>query len=163
MVSKAGDWQSQIKIKSHLQIYRPKSQKDCPCCQAALAQGIPLSPECQHTPLTPWDQIKGKEGPPKFICTEGHFCSNPSCRYYGISDQNIHALCGYGKQDVNKSIQDLFCQACKTKVSSRKHTPLYRLKTPSTIVCQALHMLALAATVSMVEVVLNVRESSVRT
>ncbi len=145
------------------QVYRPKSEKDCPSCQAALAHGISLSPECQHAVLVAWEQIKGKGGPPKTICTEGYFCSNLSCRYYAISDQTIHALVGYGKQDENKSIQDLFCQACKTKFSSRKHTPLYRLKTHPDTVGQALHMLVLGTTVSMVEGILHVRESTVRT
>lgn len=156
---------SKAKSKSNPkpQVYRPKSEKDCPCCQAALAHSIPASPECQHAPLVPWEQIKGKGGPPKTICTEGYFCSKSSCRYYAISDQTIHALVGYGQQDEKKSIQDLFCQACKTKFSCRKHTPLYRLKTKPDTVDQAMHMLVLGATISMAEEILHVRESTIRT
>jgi len=43
-------------------VYRPKSEKDCLCCQAALAQGKSLQSECPHTPPIAWDQLKGKGG-----------------------------------------------------------------------------------------------------
>ena len=145
-------------------VYKPKSEKDCPCCQAALAQGKHLSSDkCTHTPPIPWVQRKGKGGKKKSISTQGYFCPNPSCIYFGASDETIHALVGYGCRGKHEAIQNLRCQACKTKFTSRKHTPLYRLKTQSKIVCIILHLLALGVDASALEEVFGIRESTIRT
>ena len=49
---------SRSKSNPNPQVYRPKSEKDCPCCQSALAHGIPLSSECQHAPLVAWGELR---------------------------------------------------------------------------------------------------------
>jgi hypothetical protein len=40
-------------------------------------------------------------------------------------------LLGDGKHGLAERIQTFRCQACRTTFSARRHTPLYRLKTPS--------------------------------
>jgi IS1 family transposase len=42
----------------------------------------------------------------------------------------VHALIGYGHHGRTDAIQDFLCQACGTKVSARRGTALYQLKTP---------------------------------
>jgi hypothetical protein len=67
---------------------------------------------------------------------------NKGCEYYGVRDARIHALVGYGHHGKGEQIQDLFCQSCRTKVSERRDTALYRLKTPAQRVGEVLAMLA---------------------
>ena len=63
--------------------------------------------------------------------TEGFACPNQQCPYSGITDAHFHALVGDGKHGHAEQIQTFRCQACHTTFSARRHTPLYRLKTPS--------------------------------
>jgi hypothetical protein len=65
------------------------------------------------------------------VNTEGYACPNPKCLYFGITDDQIHALVGDGKHGHAERIQTFRCQACRTTFTSRCHTPLYSLKTPS--------------------------------
>ena len=51
-------------------------------------------------------------------------------------------MVGYGSHGKSECIQDLFCQACKTKFTVRRDTPLYRLKTPAQRVGEVLSALA---------------------
>jgi transposase-like protein/IS1 family transposase len=44
--------------------------------------------------------------------------------------------------DTRGQIQDFYCQACHRKFSARRHTALYRLKTPQARVAQVLHAVA---------------------
>jgi hypothetical protein len=53
------------------------------------------------------------------------------CLYFGITDDQIHALVGDGKHGHAERVQTLRCQACRTTFSARRDTPFYRLKTPS--------------------------------
>jgi len=62
---------------------------------------------------------------------EGFACPNRSCPYFGITDAQIHALVGDGKHGHAEKIQTFRGPACHTTFSARRHTPLYRLKTPS--------------------------------
>jgi len=112
---------------------------------------------------TPWSEKKSKRGRKKTVCTRHHFCSNPDCNYYLITDDKIHALVGYGKHGKYEDIQDLICQACRKKFAIRKHTLLYRLKTHSKIVRLALHFLAMGVDISALEEVMAIRESTLRT
>ena len=75
------------------------------------------------------------------VATAGHACPNPACRYHGITDAAVHALVGRGHHGPER-IQDFRCQACGTKVSARRDTALYRLKTPTAQVSQVLTALA---------------------
>lgn len=87
-------------------------------------------------------QVKSKRGRKKWIKTDGHACPNTECAYYGIRNQQIHALIGYGHYGKCERIQNLFCQACETKVTKRWGTPMYRLKTASKQVAAVLTALA---------------------
>jgi IS1 family transposase len=64
------------------------------------------------------------------------------CVYYQITDAHVHALVGDGAHGRCERIQTLRCQACKTTFSTRRATPLYRLKTASQRVAEVLTSLA---------------------
>lgn len=142
-------------------VMKPRSEKDCPDCQKALASGLPPPSACTHMPL-PWIEKKSKRGRKKRICTQHQFCSNPDCAYYLIADENIHALVGYGTHGKYEDIQDLLCQACHKKFTVRRHTILYCLKTHSKTICLALNLLAHGVDISTLEEVLLIRESTIR-
>jgi transposase-like protein/IS1 family transposase len=72
----------------------------------------------------------------------GYACPTPACPYYGIADERVHALVGYGHHGSSDRIQDFRCQACGTKVSARRGTALYQLKTPPQRVGEVLSALA---------------------
>jgi len=59
----------------------------------------------------------------------------------------VHALIGYGHHGTTDRIQDFLCQACGTKVSARRGTALYQLKTPPARVGEVLSALAEGLTV----------------
>jgi transposase-like protein len=110
-----------------------------------------------------WRSRKGRGGPTKKISTQGFFCPNPECEYFSITDENIHALVGYGSHGKQEPIQDLKCQACDRKFTSRKNTILYRLKTQSELVEKIMWLLALGVDASALEEVFSVREITIRT
>src|SRR5262249_59019826 len=64
------------------------------------------------------------------------------CAYYRITDAQIHALVGDGAHGRCERIQTLRCQACNTTFTTRRDTPLYRLKTSSQRVAMVLTALA---------------------
>jgi IS1 family transposase len=66
----------------------------------------------------------------------------PTCQYYHITDAQVHALVGDGAHGKTERIQTFRCQACRTTFSARRHTPLYRLKTPAQRVGEVLSALA---------------------
>jgi len=118
---------------------KPRTPDDCPACRAARPSRPPAS-----KPLQPYSQVKSPRGPlrEKQIATAGYACPNANCRYYGITDEQIHALVGCGGHGRQEYIRDLKCQACQTKFSVRYGTVLYRLKTPSRRVGEVLCALA---------------------
>jgi hypothetical protein len=138
---------------------KPKSEKDCPYCRAGNTQIVPL-PE---TSLTPYSETKSKRGRKKNICTHNYFCSNPDCYYYLVTDERIHALIGYGSHGKYECIPDLFCQACETKFTIRKHTLLYRLKTLSKIIFMAMSLLVLGIDTSAFQEAIGIQENILRT
>jgi len=69
-------------------------------------------------------------------------CPNPQCPYSGITDAQIHALVGDGKHGQTERIQTFRGPACHTTFTSRRNTPLYRLKTPSHQIAMVLTGLA---------------------
>ena len=79
-------------------VMKPKRERDCPLCVKEKGrQGSP-KPEMPTT----WCLRKGRGGPIKKISTEGYFCPNPDCEYFRITDDNIHALVGYGSHGKQK-------------------------------------------------------------
>ena len=83
--------------------------------------------------------------------------------YFGVVDERIHALVGYGRHGKTDVIQDLRCQSCGRKISIRWGTALYRLKTSSTIVALILALMAEGVDVSALERVFGNREGTLRT
>jgi transposase-like protein len=106
---------------------------------------------------------KGRGGPKKKVATEGSFCPNKGCEYYGITEEAIHALVGYGRHGKQEVIQDFKCQACGKKFTARRNTVLYRLKSHSGLIEKILGLLALGVDTSALEEVVGVREITIRT
>jgi IS1 family transposase len=148
--------------KRKLRILKPKTDKDCPYCQAQIAGGETPETVCSKHVIA-WSMRKGKRGRKKTVCTEGYFCANPKCYYYLSDDETIHALVGYGSHGLYEAIPDLRCQFCVKKFSVRRNTVLYRLKTLSSTVGNVLLALAVGVDISTVEEMFGVREMTVRT
>jgi len=109
-----------------------------------------------------WSERKRRGGRRKRFSTDGYFCSNKGCEYYGIRDERIHALVRDGSHGKHEVIRDLKCQACGKKFTIRKHTILYRLKTHSGMVEKILWLLAVWVDGSALEEVFGVREITIR-
>jgi transposase-like protein len=125
--------------KAHLpRRWRPKSPDACPLCQ--VSRGAVCVQRIQRT-VTPYREVKSRRGKPKRVKTAGYACPNPACAYFGIQDEAVHALVGYG-QDGKQHIQRFRCQACKMTFSCRWGTALYRLKTAESEVEMALWFLS---------------------
>ena len=127
----------------HIKIQRllkPRTPLDCPACRlsSTLSSGVESAP----LPVRPWREVKSRRGAPKRIDTQGFACPNHQCPYFGITDAHIHALVGDGKYGHAERIQTVRCQSCHTTFTARRHTPLYRLKTPSQQVAMVLTALA---------------------
>ncbi len=121
-------------------LLRPRTPDDCPVCRQQPV-AIPLAPSSRRH-IRPWCARKSRRGAPKRINTHGFACPTPSCDYYRITDGQVHALVGNGTHGKHERIQTFRCQACHTTFSSRRHTPLYRLKTASQRVAAVLTALS---------------------
>jgi hypothetical protein len=117
----------------------PCTPDDCPHCRqtATAYQGLP-----PPIAVRPWRDTRSHRGAPRRIATHGHACRNPHCRYYGITDAQIHALVADGHQGRTDRIQQFRCQACGVKVSARWGTALSHLKTPPARIGEVLSALA---------------------
>jgi transposase-like protein len=142
-------------------LLKPRTPLDCPACRLACAN----SPGMRPAPATvrPWREMKSRRGAPKRIDTQGFACSNHLCPYFGITDAQVHALVGDGKHGKAEPIQTFRCQACRTTFSTRRHTPLYRLKTPSQQVAMVLTALAEGLDASAAERVFGYRQATITT
>ncbi len=105
--------------------------------------------------------MKSRRGAPKRVNTEGFACPNQQCPYSGITDAHIHALVGDGKHGHAKRIQTFRCQACHTTFTARRHTPLYRLKTPSHHIAMVLSARASGLDASAAERVFGYRQATI--
>jgi len=105
--------------------------------------------------------MKSRRGAPKRVNTQGFACPNHKCPYFGITDAHIHALVGDGKHGHAERIQTFRCQACHTTFSARRHTPLYRLKTPSHHIAMVLSALAEGLDASAAERVFGYRQATI--
>src|SRR5205823_3726133 len=117
-------------------LLKPRCPDDCPACRLASTASSGAGPV--PAPVRPWREMKSRRGAPKRVNTQGFACPNRKCLYFGITDASIHALVGDGKHGQAERIQTFRCQACRTTFTSRRNTPLYRLKTPSQQVAQVL-------------------------
>jgi hypothetical protein len=125
--------------------WKLKSPNDCPACQSGLQVAIrPIFRD-----VKPWRECKSSRGRKKQIKTQGHACPNPNCRYFGVTDETVHALVGNGKRGKDHHIQTLRCQCCLTSFSTRRNTPLYHLKTHPDQVEMRLWLLAEGVDISV--------------
>jgi transposase-like protein len=107
--------------------------------------------------------VKSRREAPKRIHTEGFACPHRECPYFGITDAHIHALVGDGKHGYAERIQTFRPQACHSTFSARRHTPLYRLKTPSHQIAVVLTALAEGLDPSAAERVFGYRQATITT
>ncbi len=121
-------------------LLKPRTPRDCPACRLACTPSSGVRPA--PAPVRPWREVKSRRGAPKRVNTEGFACPNQQCPYSGITDAHIHALVGDGTHGHAERIQTFRCQACHMTFTARRHTPLYRLKTPSCQVAMVLTALA---------------------
>lgn len=127
-------------------LLKPRTPDDCPaCCRRSVQPPAALPPP---SAVLPWRDLKSRRGKPKQSKTDGFACPNPDCDYYRISDGDVHALVADGTHGKREPIPTFRCQACRTTFTSRRDTPLYRLKTPSIRVAEVLSALAEGLTVT---------------
>jgi IS1 family transposase/transposase-like protein len=111
----------------------------------------------------PWREVKSRRGAPKRIDTQGFACPNRNCPYLGVTDAHLHALVGDGKHGRLERIQTFRGPACRTTFTSRRNTPLYRLKTPSHQIAMVLTGLAEGLDPSAAERVFGYRQATITT
>src|SRR5947209_5266118 len=150
------------KVRTTLhRLLKPRTPDDCPACRRPSPASLGAGPV--PAPVRPWREVKSRRGAPKRIDTEGFACPNQQCVYFGFTDAQIHALVGDGKHGQAERIQTFRCQACHTTFTSRRHTPLYRLKTPSHYIAMVLSALAEGLDVSAAERVFGYRQATITT
>ena len=142
-------------------LLKPRTPQDCPACRrpAAPLRSSPAPPP----PVRPWRECKSRRGRPKRIVTAGFACPDSACAYYQITDGEVHALVGDGTHGTRERIQTFRCQACGTTLSSRRDTPLYRLKTPAQRVGEVLTALAEGLDIAAAERVFGHRHATITT
>jgi hypothetical protein len=142
-------------------LLKPHCPDDCPACRLAStpASGGGLA----STPVRPWREVKSRREAPKRVNSAGFACPNQQCTYFGITDAQIHALAGDGKHGRAEQIQTFRCQACHTTFTSRRNTPLYRLKTPSHQIAVVLSALAEGLNSSAAERVFGYHQATITT
>jgi IS1 family transposase len=139
-------------------LLKPRTPDDCSACSAAQPTRRPSA----ALPI-PYARVKDPRGRKKQIATAGYACPNSDCQYFGITDDQIHALVGCGGHGRQEYIHDLKCQACQTKFSVRYGTVLYRLRTPARRVGEVLSALAEGLTVGAAVRVFGHGEFTIRT
>src|SRR5262249_6517944 len=108
----------------------------------------------------PWREVQSRRGAPKRVNTEGFACPNPQCPYAGITDAHVHALVADGRHGQAERIQTFRGPACHPTCTARGHTPLYRLKTPSSQIAMVLSALAEGLDASAAERVFGYRQAT---
>ena len=137
---------------------RPRTPDDCPQCRDAKM----APPAATVRSVVPYAQRKSRRGRKKTLDTHGQACPNPDCDYHRITDSAVHALVGYGHHGRHDPIQDFYCQACHRKFSARRHTALYRLRSPAARVAQVLHAVAEGLSAQAAARVFQLSETTVR-
>jgi IS1 family transposase/transposase-like protein len=140
-------------------LLKPRSPNDCPACCLSCTPTSLVEPA--PPAVRPWREVKSRRGAPKRIDTQGFACPNRQCPYFGITEAQVHALVGDGTHGRAEQIQTFRCQACRTTFSARRHTPLYRLKTPSHQVAMVLTALAEGLDPSAAEHVFGYRHATI--
>ena len=110
-------------------LLQPRTPLDCPACRLSCAHSSGMGPA--PAPVRPWREVKSRRGAPKRVNTEGFACPNQQCPYFGITDAHIHASFWGWQAWPGRTDPDLSLSVLPHHVTARRHTPLYRLKTPS--------------------------------
>jgi IS1 family transposase/transposase-like protein len=137
---------------------KPRPPSDCADCRSALPTATPPQPT-----TTPYAQQKSRRGRKKQSETEGHACPHPDCQQFRNTDAATHALVANGHHGKNQPVEDLKCQLCGTKITIRRNTPLFRLKTPPQKVALVLALVAEGLTVAAASFVFGIREATIAT
>lgn len=140
-------------------LLKPRTPMDCPTCRHLGEHSSVVEP--LPPPVRPWRELKNRRGAPKRVSTAGFACPNQQCAYFGIKEAQIHALVGDGKHGQAERIQTFRCQACHSTFTARRHTPLYRLKTPSHQIALVLSALAEGLDASAAERVFGFRQATI--
>ena len=142
-------------------LLKPRSPRDCPDCRLSspLSAGVEPAP----LPVRPWCEIKSRRGAPKRIDTQGFSCPNQQCPYLGVTDAQVPGLVGDGTHGRAEQIQTFRGPACHTTFTARRHTPLYRLKTPSHQIGMVLSARACGLDASAAERVFGYRQATITT
>lgn len=118
---------------------KPQTPDDCGLCQLGVHK--PKRPLSQK--VAPWSEVKNASGRKKESNSDGRACPRRYCVYYGITDMRLHAPVSNGWWNgKTERIRQWKCQACGCRFTARRDTPLYRLKTASAQVAQALTAMA---------------------
>ena len=138
-----------------------RTPTDCPVC--GRPHPTPFWGNGRKPGVLPWSERKSRRGTlrAKTVCTAGWACPIPECDYYGNTDSTYHALVGNGVRGV-EGVQQLRCQCCGTRFSSRRNTALYRLRTPAAQVAQVLLAVNLGLTVADTQLLLGHSETTLR-
>src|SRR5262245_25954016 len=83
--------------------WRPCAPDDCAVCRAQHVG--PAAAACPAAPVRPWAEVKSRRGAPKRRSTAGYACPSPACPYFGITDERVHALIGYGYHGTTDRIR----------------------------------------------------------
>jgi transposase-like protein len=138
-------------------LLKPRSPRDCPT--STLSSVVESAPP----PVCSWHEVKSRRGAPKRVNTDGFACPNHQCPYFCITDATSMRLFGDGTHGHAEQIQTFRCQACHTTFSARRHTPLYRLKTPSHQIAMVLTALTEGLDPSAAERVFGYRQATITT
>jgi hypothetical protein len=82
-------WESLKRTVKKRRRWKAKMPQDCPACKS----GITLAIRPIRRDVKPWRDCKSRRGRKKGIPTHGHACPNPDCLYFGVTDEQVHALC----------------------------------------------------------------------
>jgi hypothetical protein len=91
-------WPPRGRPSSPLQAFSAPAQTAHPRRLLRVSHHPPTHLPPASTPLKPYSQVKSLPGPlrVKRIGPAGYACPNSDGLYYGITDEQIHALVGYG-------------------------------------------------------------------
>ncbi len=140
---------------------KPRTPDDCSVCRQQPCPPAAIAPP--RPAVRPWCEVKHRRGAPKRVTTHGFACPNRTCVYDRITDAHVHVLVGDGTHGKHEPIQTFRCQACGTTFSARRHTPLYRLKTPSQRVGKVLTALSKGLDIAAAERVFGHRHATMTT
>jgi hypothetical protein len=140
-------------------LLKPRTPRDCPACRLCCIPSSSVRPA--PAPVRPWREVKSRRRAPKRVNTEGFACPNQQCPSSRITDAHIHALVEDDKHGQAERIQTFGGPACHTTFTARRHTPWYRLKTPSHHIGMVLFALAEGLDACAVERVFGCRQATI--